>query len=80
LQVVFADFEVRYLRAVAPMFRKLSQLLKDVQVEMGKVTWPTRDELTSSTVIVLVVSLALALFIFIADLFLTYVMKNLVLI
>ncbi len=47
---------------------------------MGKVTWPTRDELTSSTVIVLVVSLALALFIFIADLFLTYVMKNLVLI
>ncbi len=56
------------------MFRKFTQLLKDVQVEMGKVTWPTRDELTSSTTIVLVVSLALALFIFIADLILSNVM------
>ena len=41
---------------------------------MGKVTWPTRDELTSSTTIVLVVTLALALFIFVADLILSSVM------
>jgi len=34
---------------------------------MGKVTWPTRDELTASTTIVLVVSLSLALFIYVVD-------------
>ena len=56
------------------MFRKIIQLLKDVQVEMEKVTWPTRDELTSSTTIVLVVTMALALFIFVADLILSSVM------
>ncbi|MDA0746156.1 MAG: preprotein translocase subunit SecE [bacterium] len=56
------------------MFQKIAQFFKDVQVEMGKVTWPTRDELTASTTIVLVVSLAMAIFIFIADLLLSRIM------
>lgn len=56
------------------MFGKLSQLIKDVRSEMGKVTWPTRDELSASTTIVLVVSLALAVFIFVADFVLSRIM------
>lgn len=58
------------------MFRKIPQLLRDVRTEMGKVTWPTRDELTSSTTIVLVVSLVLALFIFVVDQILSFVMSR----
>ncbi len=49
------------------MFQKISQFVSEVQVEMGKVTWPTRDELQTSTLIVLGVSFALALFIFVVD-------------
>ena len=56
------------------MFAKISQFLGEVQGEMGKVTWPTRDELKSSTTIVLALSLALAAFIFVVDYFLAGIM------
>ncbi|MBB31567.1 MAG: preprotein translocase subunit SecE [Gemmatimonadetes bacterium] len=56
------------------MIGKISQFVKDVKLEMNKVTWPTRDELTASTTIVLVVALALAVFIFVADFLLSRIM------
>ena len=56
------------------MFTKIKRFLSDVQGEMGKVTWPTREELSSSTKIVLGLSLALALFIFIVDYILAGIM------
>jgi preprotein translocase subunit SecE len=58
------------------MFRRIAQFVREVRAEMGKVTWPTRDELTSSTTIVLFVSLALAVFIFFADAILSFVMNQ----
>ena len=57
------------------MFAKVAQFIKDVQLEMGKVTWPTRDELIASTTIVLVVSLVLSVFIFAADFVLSLVRR-----
>jgi preprotein translocase subunit SecE len=57
------------------MFAKVAQFIKDVQLEMGKVTWPTRDELIASTTIVLVVSLALSVFIFAVDFVLSLVRR-----
>lgn len=57
------------------MFGKISQFIGEVRVEMGKVTWPTRDELKSSTTIVLILSLALAGFIYIVDTFLANIME-----
>ena len=56
------------------MFGKIAQFVRDVRSEMGKVTWPTREELSASTTIVLVVSLALAIFIFVADFILSRIM------
>jgi len=56
------------------MIGKISHFVKDVKLEMNKVTWPTRDELSASTTIVLVVSLACAVFIFIADFLLSRIM------
>jgi preprotein translocase subunit SecE len=38
---------------------------------MGKVSWPSRDELISSTIVVLVSSLLLAVFIGVCDLILS---------
>jgi preprotein translocase subunit SecE len=58
------------------MFGRISTLLGEVRSEMWKVTWPTRDELTNSTTVVLTVSIALALFIWVADLILSFVMDR----
>jgi preprotein translocase subunit SecE len=49
------------------MIKKIQQFIKDVQIEMGKVAWPTRKELLNSSVIVVVVSVIFTLYILFAD-------------
>ncbi len=49
------------------MFRKINKFIQDVKVEMSKVSWPSREELKGTTVIVIVLSLILTLFIFFTD-------------
>ena len=49
------------------MINKAVNYLKDVRLEMSKVSWPSRDELIESTVIVMIVSGILALFLFAVD-------------
>ncbi|MBN1540506.1 preprotein translocase subunit SecE [candidate division KSB1 bacterium] len=49
------------------MFQKLFKFLRDVNTEMSRVSWPTRTELKGQTVIVIVVSIFFAVFIFAID-------------
>jgi len=49
------------------MFQKIQIYLREVWLELGKVTWPTRDELKESTRVVIIASLLLTLFIFVID-------------
>ena len=46
--------------------------IKEVQVESTKVSWPTRNELRDSTVVVIVTVLIVAVFIGIVDRVLTF--------
>ncbi len=57
------------------MFAKIRNYLRDVRNEMSKVSWPTKDELRDSTVIVIVLCLILAIFIFGVDTGLSNIMK-----
>ncbi len=57
------------------MFKKISNYLKDVQLEMSKVSWPAREELSESTVIVIILCLILATFVFIVDTGLSNILK-----
>jgi preprotein translocase subunit SecE len=57
------------------MFKKIRNYLRDVQTEMSKVSWPTREELSESTVIVIVLSIILAIFVFGVDTGLTNILK-----
>ncbi len=50
------------------MIKKSIQFIRDVKVEFSKVSWPSRKELTQSTIIVIVVSLIVAAFIGLVDL------------
>jgi preprotein translocase subunit SecE len=54
---------------------KIKKFLKEVVAEMRKVTWPTRDELVGSTIVVIVVSLIVAIFIGIVDRILSFAVK-----
>ena len=49
------------------MTTKFRQYLREGWLEMGKVTWPTRDELKESTRIVIIGSILLTVFIFLID-------------
>jgi len=53
------------------MFAKVGNFLTEVKVELGKVAWPTRQELISSTWIVIVMTALLAIYIGILDLVLS---------
>lgn len=49
------------------MFQKISKFITEVRQEMSKVSWPTRNELKGSTIVVLVVSVIFAVFIYLVD-------------
>jgi len=49
------------------MFGRVREYLKDVRAEFDKVSWPNWEELKGHTNVVLVVSLILALFVFVVD-------------
>ena len=49
------------------MFQKITKFLNEVRQEMAKVSWPSRTELRGSTVIVIVVSMIFAVFIYAVD-------------
>ncbi|MBU8934747.1 MAG: preprotein translocase subunit SecE [candidate division Zixibacteria bacterium] len=46
---------------------KIKKFLKEVNGELRKVTWPTKQELIGSTIVVVIVSLIVAIFIGIVD-------------
>ena len=43
------------------------EFIKDVRVESGRVSWPTRQELRDSTVVVIVMVLLVSVFLFVWD-------------
>ena len=51
------------------------EFIQQVRAEVSKVTWPTRRETSVTTVMVLLMSFAAALFFFLADQVLSWVMS-----
>jgi len=50
------------------MIKRTVQFFKEVRVEFSKVSWPSREELIQSTIVVIIVSLLVAAFIGLVDL------------
>lgn len=57
------------------MIKKITTYLSDVKAEMSKVSWPTKEELRDSTIIVIVLSVVLAIFVFVVDTGLSNILK-----
>jgi len=59
------------------MWERAREFLKDVRGEFARVSWPTRDELIDSTGIVLVFSVAFAVFIGVFDILISFIWSRL---
>jgi preprotein translocase subunit SecE len=57
------------------VFAKLTKFIKEVELELRRVTWPSRNDLIGSTRVVIVVSLIMAIFIGVVDRILTEILK-----
>ena len=58
-------------------FDKIGQFLREVRIELSKVTWPTRKDTIASTSVVLVIVILIAAFLGIVDLGLSRLMRML---
>jgi preprotein translocase subunit SecE len=47
--------------------QKFIQYLKDVRSELAKVSWPTRNEVTGATMLVVILSIAVSIFVYACD-------------
>ena len=54
---------------------KIGTYLEEVGTEMRKVSWPTRQQLTSSTLITLAATVVISLFIFVTDRIISVVLE-----
>ncbi len=59
------------------MKEKIIGFFTDVVKEMNKVTWPKKDELRDSTVVVLVVCIILSAFVFAVDEAVSFTLRKL---
>ncbi len=58
--------------------RTVIAYVRDSKDELKKVTWPTREEITSFTIVVVVTCIAVSLFLWFVDSGLMYLTKSLV--
>ncbi len=58
------------------MKEKILTFFTDLQKEMAKVSWPEKKELQESTVVVLVVCLILAVFVYVIDTLVSQAIKG----
>lgn len=61
------------------MVNKLTTFLKETQLELKKVTWPTREETIRYTVMVIVISVVVAIFLGVLDYIFRFVLETFVL-
>lgn len=59
----------------AGWWAKLTQFLREVSGEMAKVSFPSRDEVVGTTIVVLVTSFVFAFYLWIADLVIVQLFK-----
>ena len=57
---------------------KAKEFLAEVRAEMRKVTFPTRDEVVGTTIVVLITSFVFATFLYLADLVIVWAYQGIV--
>jgi len=63
------------LNKVREFFASIPRFLREVRSEMAKVSFPSRDEVVGTTIVVLVTSFVFAFYLWIADLVIVQLFK-----
>lgn len=58
-------------------YKRLGPFLKEVRAEVKKVTWPSRNEVYSTTIVVIMATLFFGFYLYVMDLLFSYVIKQL---
>jgi preprotein translocase subunit SecE len=58
------------------MIAKTKEFLNNVKSEMKRVTWPSKDQLIGSTIIVVIVWIMLSIYVFSSDRILQYIVRQ----
>lgn len=58
------------------MFTKIKKFLSEVIIELKKVTWPSRKEVYSTTIVVLITVFIFAIFLYLVDISLLYLVRE----
>ncbi len=56
--------------------KRAIQFLKDVKAEMKKVTWPSKREVYSTTIVVIIATIFFGFFLYMVDILFSWVIKN----
>jgi preprotein translocase subunit SecE len=59
------------------MIKRIKQFLRDVKIEIKKVVYPSREELTGSTWVVIIAVLIISMYLGVVDLGLSELVKSL---
>ena len=57
------------------MFGKIGSFFNESKQELAKVNWPTRDELFDSTILVIVITFLVAVYVFVVDIALGFLTR-----
>jgi len=57
-------------------YKRLANFLKDVKAEIKKVTWPSRNEVYSTTVVVIFATFFFGFYLYFMDLIFSWVIKH----
>ncbi len=68
---------MNWLDKVKNFFSSIPRFLGEVKAEMKKVSFPTRDEVVGTTIVVLVTSVVFAVYLWAADLIIVQLFKML---
>jgi len=64
-----------WLEKVRKFLASIPQFLGEVKAEMKKVSFPSRDEVVGTTVVVLITSVVFAIYLWLADMFIVQLFK-----
>jgi preprotein translocase subunit SecE len=57
-------------------YRRIGPFLKEVRAEMKKVTWPSRNEVYSTTIVVIIATLFFGFYLYFMDLIFSWVISQ----
>lgn len=56
-------------------FEKIKNFLKEVKAEMKKVSWPSRRDVAGTTLVAIVATLILSIYLYFADIIFSFLVK-----